>query len=62
MLSQLGISLAVTTYQAGKVILVRYDGDLSMRNGAPPGAINTHFRTFGKPMGLAAKGARHPPG
>jgi len=42
--NQLGISLVVSTYQAGKVILVRNDG----------GAINTHFRTFDKPMGIAA--------
>ena len=35
-LAQLNISLAVSTYQAGKVILVRNDG----------GAINTHFRSF----------------
>ncbi len=41
---QLGISLVVSTYQAGKVILVRQDG----------GALNTHFRTFDKPMGIAA--------
>ena len=42
-LAQLGISLVVTTYQAGKVVLIRNDG----------GTINTHFRTFQKPMGLA---------
>lgn len=47
-LNQLGISLAVSTYQAGKVILVRYDD----------GVINTHFRNFGKPMGLAADSGR----
>ncbi|MCP4361227.1 MAG: TIGR03032 family protein [Chloroflexi bacterium] len=41
---QLGISLAVSTYQAGKVILVREDN----------GNINTHFRNFHKPMGIAA--------
>ena len=41
---QLKISLAVSTYQAGKVIVVRNDGV----------ALNTHFRTFGKPMGIAA--------
>lgn len=43
-LSQCGISLAVSTYQAGKLILVRADGD----------EVNTHFRIFNKPMGLAA--------
>jgi uncharacterized protein (TIGR03032 family) len=42
-LDQLGSSLAVTTYQAGKLVLVRSDG----------GVINTHFRAFNKPMGLA---------
>src|SRR3972149_5779894 len=43
-LDQLRSSLAVTTYQAGKLVLVRSDG----------GVINTHFRAFNKPMGLAA--------
>lgn len=42
-LDQLGISLAVTTYQAGKLVLVRSDA----------GLINTHFRGFQKPMGMA---------
>ncbi|MDY7012980.1 MAG: TIGR03032 family protein [Cyanobacteriota bacterium] len=41
-LDQLQISLVVSTYQAGKVILLRADGE----------KINTHFRTFNKPMGL----------
>ncbi len=45
---RLKISLVVSTYQAGKVILVRND----------QGALNTHFRTFSKPMGLAADHAR----
>ena len=44
----LQISLVVSTYQAGKVILVRNDG----------GVLNTHFRTFAKPMGIAADRAR----
>ena len=43
-LDQLGISLVVSTYQAGKLIVLRSDN----------GIINTHFRTFKKPMGLAA--------
>src|SRR5207245_4582888 len=38
------LSLAVSTYQAGKVIVVRNEG----------GVLNTHFRSFTKPMGLAA--------
>jgi uncharacterized protein (TIGR03032 family) len=46
--SQLQISLAVSTYRAGKVILVRNDN----------GILNTHFRTFAKPMGIAADRAR----
>ena len=41
---RLGISLVVSTYQAGKAILVRKDG----------GALNTHFRSFAKPMGVTA--------
>jgi uncharacterized protein (TIGR03032 family) len=41
---RLGISLVVSTYQAGKVIVVRADGN----------ALNTHFRTFNKPMGISA--------
>lgn len=47
-LSQLGISLVVSTYQAGKLIVLRADGE----------AINTHFRIFKKPMGLAADRGR----
>ena len=43
-LSQLGISLVVSTYQAGKLIVLRADGE----------HINTHFRVFSKPMGVAA--------
>ena len=46
--SQLGISIVVSTYQAGKVILVRNDN----------GTLNTHFRTFAKPMGVAAENNR----
>ena len=45
---RLQISLVVSTYQAGKTIVVRNDG----------GALNTHFRTFTKPMGIAADHAR----
>ncbi len=47
-LGQLNISLAVSTYQAGKVILIRKDGD----------TLNTHFRNFAKPMGIAADNSR----
>ena len=42
-LTQLGISLVVSTYQAGKVIMVQ----------AANGAISTQFRDFNKPMGIA---------
>ncbi len=42
-LDQLGSSLLVTTYQAGKLVVIRSDG----------GVINTHFRAFNKPMGMA---------
>jgi uncharacterized protein (TIGR03032 family) len=47
-LDHFAISLAVSTYQAGKVILVRSDG----------AGINTHFRDFNKPMGIAVDGQR----
>ena len=43
-LTQLGISLVVSTYQAGKLIIVRADGQ----------TVNTHFRIFDRPMGVAA--------
>ncbi|MDY7020822.1 MAG: TIGR03032 family protein, partial [Cyanobacteriota bacterium] len=42
-LKHLGISLVVSTYQAGKVIILRADGE----------TLNTHFRLFNRPMGLA---------
>jgi uncharacterized protein (TIGR03032 family) len=41
-------SLAVSTYQAGQLVLVRQDGE----------AINTHFCAFQRPMGLAFQGQR----
>jgi uncharacterized protein (TIGR03032 family) len=47
-LEQFGISLLVTTYQAGKLVLLRAD----------QGVVNTHFRSFPKPMGLALQGNR----
>ena len=43
LLRRLGASLLVTTYQAGKLVMVRDEGD----------HLNTHFRTFKAPMGLA---------
>jgi uncharacterized protein (TIGR03032 family) len=47
-LEHFGISLLVTTYQAGKLVLLRADR----------GVVNTHFRSFAKPMGLAVHGNR----
>src|ERR1700682_6301607 len=46
LLRQLGASLLVTTYQAGKLVMVRDEGN----------HLNTHFRTFKAPMGLALAG------
>ena len=48
LLRQLGASLLVTTYQAGKLVTVRDEGD----------HLNTHVLGFRAPMGLALDGAR----
>jgi uncharacterized protein (TIGR03032 family) len=48
LLDQLGISLLVTTYQAGKIVLLRTD----------LGNLNTHFRDLPAPMGVALHGNR----
>ena len=48
LLQRLRISLAVTTYQAGKLVLLR----------SHAGQLNTHFCGFPKPMGLALHGPR----
>jgi uncharacterized protein (TIGR03032 family) len=48
LLRRLGASLLVTTYQAGKLVMVRDEGD----------HLNTHFRAFQAPMGLALGGGR----
>jgi uncharacterized protein (TIGR03032 family) len=50
LLRALGASLLVTTYQAGKLVMVRDEGD----------QLNTHYRAFKSPMGLALadRGAR----
>ncbi|MGJ3248139.1 MAG: TIGR03032 family protein [Elainellaceae cyanobacterium] len=48
LLRQLGISLVVSTYQSGRIVAVRADGD----------TLNTHFRLFQKPMGIAADAQR----
>ncbi|VEP18983.1 TPR repeat-containing protein [Hyella patelloides LEGE 07179] len=47
-LKQLKISVVISTYQAGKVIVLREDGE----------HINTHFRIYNKPMGIAANRER----
>jgi uncharacterized protein (TIGR03032 family) len=49
LLGELGLSLLVTTYQAGKLVVLR-------QNDA--GTLNTHFRAFPRPMGLAVRGDR----
>ncbi len=43
LLGQLGASLLVSTYQSGHIIVVRNDGE----------GLNTHFRSFPSPMGIA---------
>jgi hypothetical protein len=43
LLRRLGASLLVTTCQAGKLVMVRDEGD----------HLNTHYRAFKAPMGLA---------
>jgi len=48
LLNQLQSSLLVSTYQTGKLICARYDG----------GRLNTHFRNFARPMGLAVAPGR----
>src|SRR5262249_24771024 len=44
LLDELGTSVLISTYQAGKLILARADSD---------GRLNTHFRDVRMPMGLA---------
>lgn len=48
MLAHFGVSILVTTYQAGLLVVLRNDR----------GVLNTHFRRFAKPMGLAHWGGR----
>jgi len=47
-LAQRNASIFVTTYQAGKVVVLRGDD----------GVLNTHFRNLNKPMGLARDGGK----
>jgi uncharacterized protein (TIGR03032 family) len=49
LLRKLGVSVLVTTYQAGKLVVLR---------AQPDGVLNTHFRNFKQPMGLALDGNR----
>ena len=44
LLAEMGCSIAVTTYQAGKLVFLR----------PQDGKLNTHFAAFESPMGLAA--------
>jgi uncharacterized protein (TIGR03032 family) len=48
LLEQLGVSILVTTYQAGKLVILRAEGN----------SVNTHFRDLSRPMGLAADATR----
>ncbi len=48
LLAGLGVSVLVTTYQAGKVVVVRAEG----------GQVNTHLKAFDVPMGVALDGGR----
>src|ERR1051326_2182477 len=48
LLEQAGISFLVSTYQAGYLILARADGEV----------LNTHFRYYDTPMGLAMERGR----
>ena len=48
LLNALGASVFVSTYQAGQLVLLRTNGEL----------LNTHFRAFRKPMGLALREGR----
>lgn len=54
--AQLNISLVVSTYQAGKVILARHEPGHHTNGHGSTGTMNTHFRTFHKPMGMAVQG------
>src|SRR4029078_11881743 len=48
LLRQLNGCLVVSTYQAGKLVILRPDG----------ASINTHFRSFNRPMGMVADNER----
>ncbi len=42
-LQELGSSVIISTYQSGRVVMIRADGE----------QLNTHFRAFPRPMGIA---------
>jgi len=48
LLRQAAASLLVSTYQAGKLVILRED----------QGTLNTHFRVYNRPMGMACDRAR----
>lgn len=48
LLDEMGISLAVSTYQSDRLVFLRSQG----------GQLNTHLRTFDRPMGMATLGDR----
>ena len=48
LLEELGASVFITTYQAGKLVILRPQN----------GTLNTHFRSFNSPMGMARAGDR----
>src|SRR5687767_11716841 len=48
LLTHFGVSVLVTTYQAGRLVVLRADA----------GLLNTHFRMFPKPMGMAVRANR----
>ncbi|MEO8271668.1 MAG: TIGR03032 family protein, partial [Aureliella sp.] len=48
LLRLLGASIVVSTYQAGKLVFLRADTE----------GLNTHFRSFIRPMGIASGGGR----
>src|SRR4051812_9590760 len=48
LLRAMDCSLLVSTYQAGKLVILRAEGD----------GVNTHFRGFHTPMGVACDGER----
>src|SRR5437773_2382968 len=52
LLAHFGVSVLVTTYQAGRLVMLRADGDV----------LNTHFRLFPKPMGMAVPANLHAAG